>query len=230
MYNQNCDKVYKYKTPLYSPHIFILWVLANDCWMIHHFVLVTFLLWFINLDNKELIQEMISSPSWGRSTPPNAMCQHKVSGPWGHNTLVVACGTMFMLFAVLARGSAGKEALVWGAARSLLWSPLPFLAWLLCLQTIKRQNIGKAPLDISRLKRAVVTFSAHISSLQLSTTRGSFDCTLPPGDPLDWNKHLFRLGLWVLVILFVTVIKENDLGPSGNNRVEATSCPSYWMF
>lgn len=79
-------------------------------------------------------------------------------------------------------------------------------------------------------QRDVITFSTHMSSLQLSTTRGSFYCTLPQGDLLDCNKHLFRLGLWVLISLFVIIIKVIDLGASGNNRVKATSCFSYQMF
>lgn len=121
----------------------------------------------------------------------------------------------------------------WGgccSAASLEPFAISAVALLPSPQTTKQQNIGETPLDSLRLKRAVITFSAHISSLQLSTTRRSFYFTLPPGDLLDWNKHLFRLVLWVIVSLFVTVIKVIDMGASGNNRVKATSCPSYRMF
>lgn len=157
------------------------------------------------------------------------MCQQKVSGSWGHSTLWRwslcmwrSCSLLPSLEAPLGR----KDPLT-----SLEPFAMSSVASLLHPQTIKQENNGKAPLDSLRLQRAVITCSAHISSLQLPTSRRSFSCTLPLGGSFGFkNKHRFRSGLWVLVSLFVTVIKVFYLGTSGNNKVKVTSCPRYQML
>ena len=159
--------------------------------MIHNFVLVALLHWFINLDNKELIQEMISSPSWGYFTPPNARA---LLG------LRYWCGG--------------------GSIISLEPFSISSMASLLCPQTIKQQNIGKSPLD-GKESHVFPSIIHHQRAVLFHT---------PSGDLLNCNKHLFRLGLWVLVSLFVITIKVIDSGASGNNRVKATSCSSYQMI
>lgn len=174
-------------TSSFASYIFILRVLESDCWMVHHYVWLV-LLWFINLDNKDLIQETVSSPRWGQFPPPNATCPQKASQILGSQcfvAVVVVCGT-FTRFGTLTRGSSGKEALVWGA-----WSPLR--KWQ-SPQTIKQQNDGKAPSDSLRLRRTVITFNAHLSSYNYLLWEGHFIVRSLRG--IFWIEISIYLG-WV---------------------------------